>query len=132
MLRNADKQKSTISDKLTAETLHSTMEDIEPSEELVKMEGTITSLDRMIEKLNAMSDEFFGTSNDQAQRGSKTSHITFNEEGGNYTNLFNNATLLTDSAQRSSRMHIFFGFIGVIVVVGFALIFYLAHQRDGK
>lgn len=132
VLRNNDKQKSTISDKLTAETLHTTMYDMEPSDELVKMEVTVANLEHVLAKLNAISDEFFGSVGENGQRGSKTSNITFNDEGGNYTTMFNNATVLTDHPNKSNRTCIFFVVLGMVIVAGFALVFYFGHKRASQ
>ena len=59
VLRSADKQKSSIGDKLTAETLHSHTDDIEPNEQLVKSEETLSNLNAVLAKLSDMSDEYF-------------------------------------------------------------------------
>ena len=126
-----DKQKSTFSDKLTAETLHTHSSGIECNEELLKMEDTLANLERVLAKLNQISDEFFGAANEQG-RLSKTSHMTFNEESANYTNMFNNATVLTSSPPASNRMPLLFMVVGVVVVGAFAAIFYLGHAHASK
>lgn len=131
VLRQSDKHKSTISDKLTAETLHITIEMMEPSQEFNKMQETLMNLEHVLVKLNEISDMYFNTGSDQNQRGSKTSAITFNEDGSNYTNLFDNATMLTCTADRTYQLHIFFAVMAILVIAGFIAIFIIGHHGEG-
>ena len=129
-LRNSDKQKSTISNKLTAETLHTHTADTDSNEDLEKMELTVTRLEQVLAKLSEISDEFFGGTNDHGQRGSKMSQTTVNEYSANYTNMFNNATILSTFPRPTNRIPIVFIIVGIVVVAGFLLIFYMGHNRS--
>ena len=127
VLRKTDKQKSSISDKLTAETLRNTLEDIEPSEEVNKMDDTLKRLEETVTRLNEISDEFFNKPTDNFMRTTKGSVSNLQEETENFTNAFDHGTFLNTTMERSANLHIFFFGIGFVVVFGFITIFVLGH-----
>ena len=132
VLRKSDKEKISLSDKLTTGTLRTTFEDIEPSEEVNKMDDTLRQLEDTITRLNDISDEFFNKSNDQPNRTTKTSISNLNDETNNLTNVFDNGTFLNTTMDRSRNLHIFFFIIGFVVILGFIAIFVLGHMHSGN
>lgn len=122
-----DKQKSSISDKLTAGTLRSALADSEPSFEVCKMDETLKNLEDVIAKLNEISDDFFKHSNDPGARNTKATITNLNDDNANFTNVFESANLMNKSMEKSPRMAILFFGLAFIVVVGFVAIFIYGH-----
>lgn len=132
VLRKTDKQKSSISDKLTAETLRNTSEDIEPSEEVNKMDETLERLEGTIARLNAVSEEFLNKPSENGCRTTKGSTSNLNDETADMTNNFDTITFLNTTMDRSTNLQYIFIAIGAAVVLGFTAIFYLGHVHSKK